>query len=164
MTFKKTGPLVPPLVLKVSVLFIVSLVSIISMISTGSCSVWNPKDGYYTAETVGFDRNGWKEYITVYVSNNKIVTVEYGAKNSSGFIKSWDMDYMRNMSAIVGVYPNKYARSYSVDLLNRQDPAKIDAISGATDSYISFCMLASAVIEQSRTGTKKVIAVEIPEQ
>lgn len=53
-------------------------------------------DGFYTVEMSDYN-NGWKEFVTIRVSGNKIVTVEYNAKNSSGFIKSWDIPYMRNM-------------------------------------------------------------------
>jgi major membrane immunogen (membrane-anchored lipoprotein) len=95
-------------------------------------------DGYYTAESASFDSFGWKEFVTICVSNGKIVTVEYNAKNSSGFIKSWDMDYMRRMGAVTGTYPNEYSRVYASELLARQTPDPIDAISGATDSHATF--------------------------
>ena len=80
-------------------------------------------DGYYTAEVTSFDDQGWKPFLTIYVSNNKIVTVEYNAKNASGFIKSWDMDFMRRMKSAVGTYPNKYVRAYAAALLDKQNPA-----------------------------------------
>lgn len=119
------------------------------------------KDGYYTAEELSYNVHGWKEYITIYVSNNKIVTVEYNAKNPSGLIKSWDMDYMRVMGADSGTYPNKYTREYASDLLNKQSADNIAAISGATHSYHSFEALAKAVIEQAKRGDKSVVFVEL---
>jgi major membrane immunogen (membrane-anchored lipoprotein) len=30
-------------------------------------------DGYYTAQAAAFDAHGWKEYITIYVSGDKVV-------------------------------------------------------------------------------------------
>jgi major membrane immunogen (membrane-anchored lipoprotein) len=119
-------------------------------------------DGYYTAEFASFDVYGWKEYLSIYINNNKIVTVEYNAKNASGFIKSWDMDYMRHMNAASGTYPNKYTRAYSISLLNRHDPDKVDVISGATDSYYTFRLLAEAVISQARAGDRRVAFVDLP--
>jgi major membrane immunogen (membrane-anchored lipoprotein) len=118
-------------------------------------------DGYYTAEVASFDAYGWKEFVSIYVNNNKIATVEYNAKNESGFIKSWDMDYMRVMNAADGTYPNKYTRAYSVSLLNRQDPHRIDALAGATYSYITFRLLAAAAIAQARAGDKNVALVDL---
>ena len=120
--------------------------------------------GYYSAETASFDTHGWKEYITIYVSDNTIVTVEYNARNASGFIKSWDLDYMRTMMAKAGTYPNEYTRAYSVSLLNWQDPENIDAMTGATHSYHTFQLLAEAAIGQSKAGDKQMALVETPEE
>ncbi|AEF83981.1 major membrane immunogen [Treponema primitia ZAS-2] len=120
-------------------------------------------EGYYTAEGASFDNHGWKEFLTVYIDHNRIVTVEYDAKNSSGFLKSWDMEYMREMKAVKSNYPTRYTRTYATALLNRQDPAKIDVLTGATNSYKSFKLLAEAVIEQAKAGDRKVAQVELPE-
>ena len=120
------------------------------------------QDGYYTAEAAEFDANGWKEYITIYVSSGTIVTVEYDAKNASGFIKSWDMDYMRMMNESDGTYPNKYVREYGQALLNRQDPDVVDAIAGATHSHATFQLLARAAMEKARLGDTNVAFVELP--
>lgn len=117
------------------------------------------KDGYYTAEAAEFDDYGWKEYISIYVSSGRIVTVEYNAKNASGFVKSWDMNYMRTMNAVSGTYPNKYTREYAAELLNRQDYRGIDAISGATHSHDSFMVLAESVISKAKAGDKSVTFV-----
>ena len=121
------------------------------------------QDGYYTAEAANFDENGWKEYITIYVSNDKIITVEYDAKNASGFIKSWDMEYMRVMNEKDGTYPNKYVRAYTEALLNRQEPEKVDAVAGATHSHTTFQLLARAAMKQAEMGDKNVAFVQVPE-
>ena len=119
------------------------------------------RDGYYTAEATEFDEHGWKEYIAIYVSGGKIVTADYNAKNASGFIKSWDMEYMRTMDAVCGTYPNEYTRLYAEDLMGKQEAASVDAITGATHSYHTFKQLAHAVIEQARLGDKSVCFVAL---
>lgn len=119
------------------------------------------QNGFYTAEAKDFDSKGWKEYVTIYVSKNTIITVDYNAKNASGFIKSWDMEYMRKMNATDGTYPNKYTREYAEALINRQDPDKVDAISGATHSHVSFQQLVRAVVAQARAGDPNVIYVDL---
>jgi major membrane immunogen (membrane-anchored lipoprotein) len=119
-------------------------------------------DGYYTAAAASFDKHGWKEFVSIFVNNNRIVTVEYNARNESGFIKSWDIIYTRTMNAVNGIYPNKYTRIYASALLNRQDPGRIDALTGATDSWKIFQILAAAAIDHARAGDKKVAQVEIP--
>ena len=119
------------------------------------------RDGFYSAEALDFDEYGWKEYITIYVADNTIITVDYNAKNASGFMKSWDMEYMRLMNAVDGTYPNKYTREYAEALLIRQNPERVDAISGATHSYHSFQSLVKAAVAQSLSGDKNVAYVDL---
>ncbi|GHV84956.1 hypothetical protein AGMMS50230_05640 [Spirochaetia bacterium] len=119
-------------------------------------------NGYYTAEMEEFDSYGWKEYIAIYVNNGRIVTVEYNAKNASGFIKSWDSDYMRLMNITDGTYPNEYTRNYATALLQLQKTGGIDVLSGATNSYHTFILLANAVLEQARSGTRQIAFVPVP--
>ena len=109
-------------------------------------------DGYYTAEAAEFDEHGWKEYVTICVSGGQIIFIEYNAFNPSGFIKSWDMDYMRVMNATDGTYPNFYARSYGRQFLEHQGTDGVDAISGATHSYHTFLTLADTVLKNAREG------------
>lgn len=120
------------------------------------------QDGYYSAQMDGFDSHGWSEYLTIYVKDGKIVTAEFNAKNASGFIKSWDTKYMRDMNEQDHTYPNKYARQLQSDLLNKQNPEGVDAVSGATHSYTSFKMLARAAIKQSENGDADVAYVKFP--
>lgn len=119
------------------------------------------KDGFYTAEAAFFDNYGWKEYVAINVSNNQILTVDYNAKNASGFIKSWDMEYMRTMNAVDKTYPNEYTRTYADELLNRQDPEKVDVVTGATHSHTSFQKLAEAAMQQARTGDETIVYIDL---
>ena len=139
------------------------LASIIVLTICSACSSDSEKlfDGYYMAEADSFDSHGWKEFISIYVNNNKIITVEYNAKNPTGFIKSWDMDYMRRMNASDGNYPNKYTRTYARDLLIRQNPSEVVAVTGATDSWHSFRLLAKAALEKAQKGDKNIAFVDL---
>lgn len=117
------------------------------------------KDGYYTAEMSDY-HHGWKEYVTICVMEDKIVSVEYNAQNASGFIKSWDIAYMKNMNKITGTYPNKYTREYAAQLLETQGEGDIDAVSGASTSGGNFVRLAAAVLERAQAGDTTVVIVE----
>ncbi|MDR2779640.1 MAG: FMN-binding protein [Synergistaceae bacterium] len=144
---------------KIFVFFVfVSILSVVSISLFTSGGGKTMLDGYYTAEAEDYN-HGWKEFLTIYVNNGKIVTAEYDAKNSSGFIKSWDMDYMRDMNKTDGNYPNKYTRNYASELITRQTADDMDAMSGATESFHSFKSLANAVIKQAMRGDKKVAFV-----
>lgn len=120
------------------------------------------QDGYYTAEAAEFDTHGWKEFVTIYVRNGRIITIEYEAKNASGFIKSWDMDYMRIMEHEDGTYPNEYVRNYESQLLVKQDAFAVDAVSGATHSHGSFQLLVQAAMEKAEAGDTHVAFVLLP--
>ena len=116
------------------------------------------KDGYYTAQAAEYN-NGWKEFVTLCISNGEVVSVEYNAKNASGYIKSWDMAYMRRMNSIVGTYPNQYTRKYAADFLQTGDVNQIDAIAGASTSYKSFIKLLSSALENAKAGNSEVAIV-----
>jgi major membrane immunogen (membrane-anchored lipoprotein) len=131
----------------------------------GSCSgaEYPLKDGYYCAEAAEFDDFGWKEYVTIRVTSGRIIIVEYNAFNRSGFIKSWDMDYMRVMNASDGTYPNAYTRYYGRQFLESQGTEGVDLLSGATHSYHSFLQLAEAVLEKARRGDSTTGRVPLQE-
>lgn len=121
------------------------------------------QDGYYMAQAAEYDSHGWKDFVTICVRDNRIVAVDYNAKNAYGFIKTWDMEYMRVMKTSCGTYPTEFNRAYTEDLLSLQSPLKVDAISGATVSHGVFQQLAEAALKQARAGDKAIAQVEFPE-
>jgi len=126
---------------------------------TGCGSEKGMKNGYYTAEMKEYDY-GWKEYVCIFVKNNTIVSIEFNAKNASGFIKAWDNAYMENMKPVSGTYPNEYTRLYGSRLLESQDIEEVDVVSGATSSGGNFYKLVNAAVEQAREGNSEVAVVE----
>ena len=116
------------------------------------------QDGDYTA-IMGDYSHGWKEFVTICVMDSKIVSVEYNAKNVSGFIKSWDIAYMRNMNPVSGTYPNRYTRNYAAELLEEQSADNIDMIAGASSSGGNFRRLAAAVLECAEQGDTEIAVV-----
>lgn len=117
------------------------------------------KDGYYTAE-MGSYSHGWKEYVCILVKNDTIISIEFNAKDPSGFIKAWDNAYMENMKTINGTYPNEYTRLYGSRLIESQDIEAVDTVTGATSSGGNFYKLVDAVIEQAKEGNSEVKVVE----
>ena len=117
------------------------------------------QDGYYTAQAAEFS-HGWKEYVTIIVKGGSIVSVEYNAENASGFIKSWDSNYMQTMLHSNGTYPNEYTRYYASQLQEQQGEGTIDALTGATSSYNSFQKLSAAVVAQAQLGDSSIVLVD----
>lgn len=120
------------------------------------------RDGYYTAEADVYTTDGWKSYVTIYVSAGKIVTAEYNAKNSSGFIRSWDVDHMRADKKCHGIDYNQVTRYYTYELVNKQLPAAVRQMPEDTRMYGSFRPLAEAAISQAATGNRVTVKVPLP--
>ena len=139
--------------------FFICLCVVLLTVSCGGRSSFL-KDGYYTAEAVGYSPNGWKDYVTISVSGRQIIHIEYNAYNSSGFLRSWDMDYMRRMKAATGTYPSAYSRYYGGLFLENQGTDGIDALSGATYSHKIFLRLVEAVLKNAREGNRKTALVD----
>jgi major membrane immunogen (membrane-anchored lipoprotein) len=141
------------------------MVLLLSLMAQGGCSPDKDSmhNGYYSAVAASFNEGGWKEFITLYVYNNRIVTVEYNARNASGLILSWDVLSLRKLKARTRVHPNLLLRGYTQELLNKQEPSKIRRISGDEYFYDSFTELAAAAIAQAKTGNKDVVEVPLPE-
>jgi major membrane immunogen (membrane-anchored lipoprotein) len=118
-------------------------------------------DGYYTAEAAEFDTQGWKEFLTIYVSAGRIVSATYNARNASGFLRSWDMADRRRSNMATGTNQNKYARAYTTSLLNRQDPDRVTPVPGAAWAHPNFQALASAAVAQSKAGKQRLVFVEL---
>lgn len=138
-------------------IFVVALLTVWALTACGEDAT-ALKDGYYTAQAAEYV-HGWREYITIMVKGGSIVSVEYNAENSSGFIKSWDNAYMQMMFHAKGTYPNEYTRYYAGQLLEGQGEEAIDALTGATTSYGSFQKLITAVLEQARKGDSSITFV-----
>lgn len=116
-------------------------------------------DGYYTAEMKDYS-HGWKEYVCILVKNDRILSIEFNAKDPSGFIKAWDNAYMENMKTVNGTYPNEYTRLYGSRLIESQDIEEVDIVTGATSSGGNFYKLVEAAMEQAREGDAEVAVVE----
>lgn len=133
---------------------------LLPMLLLGGCGVGNKmEDGFYTAEMAEYS-HGWKEYLCIFVKNDKIVYAEFNARNESGYIKAWDNGYMGNMLAGTGTYPNAYTRAYVAQLVETQDPDEIDAVTGASHSGGNFDKLSRAVMEQAKKGDSSIVVVE----
>lgn len=138
----------------------VSLILIAMLLCLSGCgSKDKMKDGFYTAEMSDFS-HGWKEYLCIMVKNDKIVYAEFNAKDPSGYIKAWDNAYMKNMAPISGTYPNEYTRAYVAQLIETQNPDKVDMVTGASTSGGNFAKLSVAVIKQAKEGNSEVTIVE----
>lgn len=144
--------------MKKKVVFLIMAV----ILSLGICACGaddKMQDGFYTAEMADYS-HGWKEYVSIMVKEGKIVSVEFNAKDPSGYIKAWDNAYMNSMLTVNGTYPNEYTRYYAAELIEKQDASDIDALTGASSSGGNFVRLSAAVIEQAIQGDSNTVIVK----
>ncbi|TZE82801.1 FMN-binding protein [Calorimonas adulescens] len=107
------------------------------------------KDGVYTAEEPEFDDHGWKAITTVVVKDGKIANVFYDEINKDNQIKSLDQDYASNMKEKSGETPLDAVAKLSASLLEKQDPANVDTVTGATSTTNKFKTLVAEALKSS---------------
>ncbi|MDR2387805.1 MAG: FMN-binding protein [Deltaproteobacteria bacterium] len=121
------------------------------------------KDGYFTAMSSDFNKDGWKDYLTIYVNNGQITTAEYNAFNETGLLRSWDTDYLKSLYKPGFQSPNHYPRQYCSYLVALQDPSRVQTIDGGRKTHQIFVILAQAALDHSRLGANTIAEVELPE-
>ncbi len=119
------------------------------------------KDGKYKAEASDFDERGWKPFVEADVKDGKITTVTFDYINKDGKFKSEDAEYNKNMEAKVKTGPAKFTKQLEDALVEKQDVAKIDVVTGATHSTDNFKAIAVKVVENAQKGDTTVAKVTI---
>jgi len=117
-------------------------------------------DGKYTTSTRFYDTRGYAQQLDLNIKNGIITEVTFKeiSMNSidrltqEGEAKTWESVGTMTLGSL-------YYRMYS-DLLLTQDPDKIEAISGATQTNERFIELAKAGIEQAVKGNHEPGKIE----
>ncbi|QGU93962.1 FMN-binding protein [Clostridium bovifaecis] len=122
------------------------------------------KDGKYKAEASDFDERGWKPFVEMEIKDGKIATVNFDYINKDGKFKSEDAEYNKNMEAKVKTGPAKYTKQLEDALVEKQDPATVDTIAGATHSVDNFKKLAGKAFENAKAGDTAVAKVVMGEE
>jgi len=120
----------------------------LALVGIECVSAQQPKDGVYYAEEDSFDTHGWKGMMTLTVKNGKITEVFYDEVSKSGELKSLNNSYSQMMKSVSKVAPKEAAEKLSSSLVAKQDPAKVDAVTGATDSSVRFRALAQKALKE----------------
>ncbi|MDO5601271.1 MAG: FMN-binding protein [Oscillospiraceae bacterium] len=123
---------------KLFILCLSCLTLLSAFLFSGCNSAPSYTDGSYHAEFQNFDSNGWKEFIDVTIKDGKPEKVVMDAVNQAGDLKSADQEYNDLMKNYSDTYPAKFYQDLATQFLERQDPAKIDAVAGATLSSDNF--------------------------
>jgi major membrane immunogen (membrane-anchored lipoprotein) len=120
------------------------------------------KDGYYTAQLDNFDKDGWREYLTIFVNDGAVATAELNAVNETGMLRSWNQDYVRDIYLKHRINPNHFARLYCGRLVSFQRPQNVLPAFPARKTHEIFIRLAEAALSSSRAGNLEVVEIPRP--
>lgn len=95
-----------------------------------------------------YDQLGWQGVIAVTFERDAIVNVVYEEFDRRGNAKSRDQGYAAMMVPVVGIAPAQAFAALARALVELQDPAAVDAVTGATQSSRWFVSLAQQAAEQ----------------
>jgi major membrane immunogen (membrane-anchored lipoprotein) len=118
------------------------------------------KDGTYGIVEKNFDTRGWKTEFSITVVGGKITASTYENVNEAGAKKSEDADYEANMKAKTGTGPMEYFAALNSQLVEKQDPAAVEVVTGATNSSNTFKQYAQQLVDAAKTGKTGTVEID----
>ncbi|WP_088810702.1 MULTISPECIES: extracellular electron transfer flavoprotein PplA [Listeria] len=116
------------------------------------------QDGKYNLEEQNY-AHGYRAVFAMEVKDGKIVTSDYNYVNEDGQKKTDDADYEKNMKAKSGTGPQEYIPALNKSLVDKQSPAEVDTVSGATSSSNQFRIYAAQLENAAQNGDTDTIKV-----
>ncbi len=107
------------------------------------------KDGTYTAQGQPDDK-GNTASIEIEVKDGKIATVKYDEVSSEGVSKLDNEEYNTNMKAKSGSNPIEAFPALEKSLVEKQDVASVDTVTGATHTSENFKTLAEEALKSAK--------------
>lgn len=126
-----------------------------NMISGGPQEITAPQyvNGTYKAEFTDFDEYGWKSYVVLQISNDKVTVKEFDAvnKETDTYKRSMDDDLNNKMKEATGTYtyPEAVGKIQKNFDAAGGDPLAVENVAGATVSTNDFKQLAGAILNMS---------------
>jgi len=118
------------------------------------------QDGNYSLEEKNIGATGWRTFLKMTVEKGKIVATEYDYVNEAGDLKTKDNEYQQNMKDKTGVGPQEFVPELSNALMEKQNAADIDVVTGATHSSHTFKMYAAQLINAAQKGDTTPILID----
>lgn len=123
------------------------------------------KDGVYKVAFDNFDSHDWKAQVELEIKDSKIANVKFDYVNKEGKLKSQDAEYKKSMESKSGTYPEKYIKELQDQLIQKQDIAAVDAVTGATSSSNNFKELVKyALDEMAKKGVTGEKTIPLPKE
>lgn len=115
------------------------------------------KDGTYSAESAPDDR-GFKIVHSITVKDGKITESKFDYEDKDGKMKSENEEYNKMMSEKAGVSAKEAIEKLNAGLVEKQDVAAVEVVSGATHTSEDFKKSTEALLAAAEKGdTAKVM-------
>ncbi|MBC2017339.1 extracellular electron transfer flavoprotein PplA [Listeria seeligeri] len=116
------------------------------------------EDGTYKLEEQNYAHD-YRVVFSIDVKDGKITKSDYNYVNKDGKLKTDDADYEKNMKAKEGTGPVEYIPELNKSLVDKQTPAEVDTVSGATNSSTQFKIYAAQLENAAQNGNTDTIKV-----
>lgn len=118
------------------------------------------QDGSYRIEELNFGETGWKEALEITVAEGEITDANWESVNEDGLNKIEDDNYQETMIGTDGVGPQDFIPGLEDALVEAQDPADVEVISGATGTSEKFQDYAQQLVDAAEAGNTETIEVD----
>lgn len=116
------------------------------------------KDGSYTLEEKNY-ANGYRVVFTMEVKGGKITQSNYDYVNEAGDSKTKDAEYNKSMKDVSGTSPDLYVPELNAGLVEKQVPAEVEVVTGATNSSSTFQMYGEQLVNAAEKGDTAKIEI-----
>lgn len=118
------------------------------------------QDGTYAVEELNFGGTGWKEGLEIVVKDGEITDATWSSVNEEGLNKLEDDNYQETMTKTDGTGPQDFIPELEDALVDAQDPADVEVVTGATGTSEKFVEYAKQVVEAAEKGNTDTIEVD----
>lgn len=118
------------------------------------------QEGSYRIEELNFGETGWKEALEITVAEGEITDANWESVNEDGLNKIEDDNYQETMVGTDGVGPQDFIPGLEDALVDAQDPADVEVITGATGTSEKFQDYAQQLVDAAEEGNTETIEVD----
>lgn len=118
------------------------------------------QDGSYRIEDLNFGETGWKEALDMTVSGGEITGATWESVDEEGNNKIEDDEYQEAMSGVTEVGPQDFIPELENQLVEAQDPANVEVVTGATSTSEKFQDYAQQLVTAAEEGNTETIEVD----
>lgn len=116
--------------------------------------------GTYAIEDLNFGETGWKDSLEIVVDGGEITDATWTSVDEEGNVKLEDDDYQEAMSGVTGVGPQDFTPALEEALVDAQNPADVEVVTGATSTSEKFVDYAQQLVDAAEAGNTETIEVD----